>query len=902
MEKEKEKNLSQIDNNPNINPNNNNNFQSKEKKSENLFKIKKDENNENIDSIKNEKINDNNNNSNEQKNNGSNIKYNFFKNVINDKKVNINDKLRKDNHINDDISTNKNSSFLYKNKENKSNISDIMLNFPDYQEQNPIFLTQIDDKIKSEKEILNYSGEILNTCDRTEKFKKKFKSIKKGHYRFKSFESFMTNNSDFEFTDSEFNSTKNLNENEIISLGINIGAQKTVYSIFSKVNDKYISHVLLMNNSSRIIPSILCYTKTHRLFGENSITSLKQNIDTSYINLSRIIGFQKDIKIYEEEMKYELNEIKKMENHKFLLKNPKGYEEIESDIILSDFIILINKYYFINEKYLYSSTYISVPDFFTCYQKQSIQLIFQSLNMKEVNIVNESSAITMYYGYTKYRDNFVKQKTKVDTTIEKYILFIDSGYSKTSFILSYFKYNLFKVIYVTCIPNIGGRNFDEEIMKYCINEFLIKENIKNEDFNFTNKMKYRLLESIKKARIQLTVNTESQILVDVFYNDIDLDIILTREKFEELIKNNLKEIDKYFNNVINYAKKKNIIIDCVEIAGELMRTPILQKMIDNKKLKISKSLLIDECTSVGAALLGNYIKGNLPIANYKFFFHYNYYKIMYQISFNINSNNDPKNLLMDIGTIDFDKGENNICLKKDFVVKEKPIYIKIFYDKENNNNVELFTKNLNLKIFEIDLYQILNNNKIKIENIKENSLVLKITFNPSQYLMTEELLFDNKKLEANFNYNFDCIFKSKHERKKYKYKIYRKLKIHKSFDAQYNHYITLKNAISKHLYSIKPKIQNIPMLNDEVKEIDSIDKKFRSVKEKEDNSLEKYEIQLKKIILRIITKLLNIKKIDNNHNNKNIIQSLEKMKNKLDENINNFDIKEFIEFLEDEEL
>jgi molecular chaperone DnaK (HSP70) len=199
--------------------------------------------------------------------------------------------------------------------------------------------------------------------------------------------------------------------------------------------------------------------------------------------------------------------------------------------------------------------------------------------MNDVHILNESSAITMYYGYTKYRDNFVKQKINVDTTIEKYILFIDSGHSKTSFILSYFKYNLFKVIYVTCIPNIGGRNFDEEIMKYCINEFLIKENIKNEDFNFTNKMKYRLLESIKKARIQLTVNTESQILVDVFYNDIDLDIILTREKFEELIKNNLEEIDKYFNNIINYAKKKNIIIDCVEIAGELMRTPILQIIV-----------------------------------------------------------------------------------------------------------------------------------------------------------------------------------------------------------------------------------------------------------------------------------------------------------------------------------
>ena len=89
-----------------------------------------------------------------------------------------------------------------------------------------------------------------------------------------------------------------------------------------------------MNNSSRIIPSIICYTKTHRLFGENSITSLKQNLDTSHINLSRLIGFEKDIKIYEEEIKFELKEINEIENHKFLLKNPEGDEEIEKKNII----------------------------------------------------------------------------------------------------------------------------------------------------------------------------------------------------------------------------------------------------------------------------------------------------------------------------------------------------------------------------------------------------------------------------------------------------------------------------------------------------------------------------------------------------------------------------------------
>ncbi len=64
------------------------------------------------------------------------------------------------------------------------------------------------------------------------------------------------------------NATKN------ISIGINIGASKTVYSIFSIENGKFVSEVLLMNRSSRVIPSIICQNKTHRLFGDNSKSSL----------------------------------------------------------------------------------------------------------------------------------------------------------------------------------------------------------------------------------------------------------------------------------------------------------------------------------------------------------------------------------------------------------------------------------------------------------------------------------------------------------------------------------------------------------------------------------------------------------------------------------------------------
>jgi molecular chaperone DnaK (HSP70) len=69
-------------------------------------------------------------------------------------------------------------------------------------------------------------------------------------------------------------------------------------------------------------------------------------------------------------------------------------------------------------------------------------------------------------------------------------------------------------------------------------------------------MKYRLIEVTKKSRVQLTVNTETTILVDVFYNEEDLEIILTKETFENLIKNYLNEIENNLNSIIKYSKEK----------------------------------------------------------------------------------------------------------------------------------------------------------------------------------------------------------------------------------------------------------------------------------------------------------------------------------------------------------
>ena len=239
--------------------------------------------------------------------------------------------------------------------------------------------------------------------------------------------------------------------------------------------------------------------------------------------------------------------------------------------------------------------------------------------MKDVNIINESTAITIYYGYTRYKDIFITQK-KINQSIKKHVIFIDIGHSKTSFIYSTFNYSEFKVIKVKVLPNIGGRNFDYKLLDECKKYFKTNQEIPNNDTKFEQifqKQILRIQEAITKARKLLTVNKNAMITVEALYNDEDLKYLLTRDDFNNIIKEELKQIKNALNDFKQGISINNEFI--IEMAGEIMRYPDFQNLSEEIfNIQISKSILIDECTSVGAALYGYYNK-NKTLSNFEYF-------------------------------------------------------------------------------------------------------------------------------------------------------------------------------------------------------------------------------------------------------------------------------------------
>jgi len=595
-------------------------------------------------------------------------------------------------------------------------------------------------------------------------------------------------------------------------LGINLGSLSTTVAIGQKHQSALLfkTELLLSETSARTCPSLISFGETHRVIGDQASLILRKNIKSSFQFLDRFIGFNFNTPFYLYEMQNYFyigdNYDKNTNQFSYLINGEKKY--LYPEEIIVSFLHLLYNSYIIQKNISPACNVFSIPDYYTCFQKNKFQQIIQSIGIQDnFHLVNESSAITLYFGYKKYKEYFIRQNSEnpnsaaIDPSITKYILFIDAGHSKTSFIFSELKYNLFKVLDAYIIPFLGGRDFDDAIFKYCCEKFKNEHGI---DLINDKKTKLRLIQPIIKARKSLTVNRDAQIIVDSLYEDIDFSVLINRDEFEKIIKDKL---DFFRNELIRFCQINNnnypgIHLTNVEMAGELMRTPALEKMVKEiLNIEMSKTILTDECISVGSSLYGSLLKGSFPIKNFKGIYHLNHHSILYSI------NNEPIQVFIDnhhqipdfksltFGAEYFNRNNNIINItfyhKKEEIEKYVStkdgllISYSIYCDeilKVNNG-----FKNLKI-VFLIDNIGIIH---IKsLESIAENNQPIKINFSRNCIKVVKRGLYtsnyDNDKYINLYTNNENNIFIK---------------------DQEFINFSHQKNNLESNLYNIKGKIQ-----------------------------------------------------------------------------------------------
>ena len=600
-------------------------------------------------------------------------------------------------------------------------------------------------------------------------------------------------------------------------LGINIGSLNSTVTIGHQQQSALLfkTELLLSETSARTCPSVISFGETHRVIGDQAALVLRKNIKSSFQYINRFIGFDPKTPFSSTELQnyYYVGDSYDPQTNKFSYTINGTKQQISPEEIVTSYLHLLYNGYIVQKNLKPECIVFSVPDYFTCSQKNKYLQIAESIGIKnDIHLVNESSAITLYFGYKKYQDYFIRKNegksATIDPSITKYILFIDAGHSKVTFVLSKLAYNLFTVLDTTTIPFLGGRDFDLAIYKFCCEKFNQDNGI---DISKNNKTKLRLLTPIMKARKTLTVNKDAQISVDSLSDDIDFSLLLTRENFEKLIEDKVTLFKQELINFINRNKKNypNIDITNVEMAGELMRTPVLEKTVKEIcKIEMSKTILTDECLSVGCSLYGALLKGVFPIRNFKGIYHLNHYSI------NSSINNAPINeyisnhyQIPEFKSFTFDKNlmQNNINVAFYHSKNEIKDYS---YTESTDDNVllvaydiicsEIFKKypNINqLKVtFLIDNIGEVHINKLESIINKDNTV--KISLDKDVVKIVKRGLYlsqaQKNKIIAGLNYTEQNLFK---------------------IDQEFINFSAKKNSLEGDFYNVKNMIQNKNLTN-----------------------------------------------------------------------------------------
>lgn len=432
-------------------------------------------------------------------------------------------------------------------------------------------------------------------------------------------------------------------------IGFNLGSLHSTVSLGQQVSASRMNcNLLIPDSSGRSTPSIISYTKSHRLIGDLANFSVKKNIKSSFNNISRLTGLNPTSPFTKQEISQFslLGAPYNPQSNTFDIQLGNDTFRLTPEQIVLAYINCLKQELILNKKIPVDSYVFSVPDYFTCTQKSTFMSILKASGIeKNCHIIQESTAITLYFGHKKYKDYFIVQdalgnnpnSAGVNPTIVKYIIFIDAGYSKTTFVFSRLTYNQFSVLRSFCLPFLGGRNFDQKIFNFCAKKFASEHG--GADISKNKKTVLRMLESIKKARQNLTVNTDAPINADSVYEDYDFSYLLTRKEFNSIIKEELTYFEENFNAFYTECQallnKEGLLVTNIEMAGQLMLTPVLQEIVKKiSGLEISKGILVDECIAIGCSLYGAIMKGCFPIQNFQGIYHVNNYSIYSSINGN----------------------------------------------------------------------------------------------------------------------------------------------------------------------------------------------------------------------------------------------------------------------------
>ena len=325
---------------------------------------------------------------------------------------------------------------------------------------------------------------------------------------------------------------------------------------------------------NRTTPSVVAFKNGERIVGDAAKRQLITNKDTVY-SIKRLMGTNEKVTL--EGKEYTPQEISAM-----ILTYLKNYAEA-----------------YLGEKV--EKAVITVPAYFNDAQRQATKDAGKIAGLDVVRIINEPTASALAFGSDK------------ETSKEQKILVYDLGGGTFDVSILDIADGTFEVLSTNGDTHLGGDDFDEAIINWLADNFKRENNI---DLRQDKMALQRLKEAAEKAKKDLSGMVQTQISLPFISagpaGPLHLEATLTRAQFNEMTKGLVERTLIPVRQALKDAGLTANDINQVLLVGGSTRIPAVQEAIKNELGKEpNKSVNPDECVSLGAAIQGGVIAGDV---------------------------------------------------------------------------------------------------------------------------------------------------------------------------------------------------------------------------------------------------------------------------------------------------
>ena len=339
--------------------------------------------------------------------------------------------------------------------------------------------------------------------------------------------------------------------------GIDLG---TTYSCIARVDETGRAEVIKNLEGEHITPSVVAFEDNNVIVGNDAKEEASIKPETTVMLVKSYMGQKTSMIDYNGE--------------------PKMPEEI-SAYILKKLARDASEQLGVEVK----DVVITCPAYFGTAERTATKNAGKIAGLNVLEIISEPTAAAIYYGCTKKHD-------------KKTVLIYDLGGGTFDVTVMRISSDKIEVICADGDHDLGGKNWDETLMAYLLNQFSQKIGYEVEPDEYLDQRLRELSEKLKK---RLTSSAKASGMLEGDGRQEKL--LVTREEFDRMTSVYLRETMNKVSAVLEIARSKGCQIDEVLLVGGSTRMPQVKETLERKfgkeKVKIFEP---DEAVAKGAAI------------------------------------------------------------------------------------------------------------------------------------------------------------------------------------------------------------------------------------------------------------------------------------------------------------